>query len=106
MRSRQSASTRALIAPAKRQSSWREGIRAALRELFAFVTELPLAARAIFNEVYSARGTALVKHEEILERLWTGMPQLMALLVAPYLGDDAAAEGLERPVPQPGAASQ
>ena len=139
----------ALIAAAQGQSSWREGMRAALQELFAFVTERPLIARALFKEVYTARGPALVKHEEILERLsramndsarretsasrhslppqtaafmvgaieefvcaqiaarrperlWAGMPQLMSLLIAPYLGDQAAAEELQRPALRPG----
>jgi hypothetical protein len=33
------------------------------------------------------------------DRLWSATPVLMSLLVAPYLGDQAAAEELERPAP-------
>jgi AcrR family transcriptional regulator len=60
---------RALLAAAARQSSWREGLRGAVTELFRFVAERPLIARAILNQVYVAGGAALVKHEEYLERL-------------------------------------
>jgi hypothetical protein len=140
------------LQPPNASRGWREGLRAALQELFEFVSERPLVARAIFNEVRTARGAALVKHEQILERLsfavdrgcpegsesrhppppqtgafmvgaveefvcaqtlagrpqrlWSDMPQLMALLVAPYLGDVAAAEELHRPVPRPGTAAK
>ena len=135
----------ALIEAAHSRSSWREGLRAALEKLFCFATERPLIARAILREVYTARGPALVKHEEVLgrlshaidgacyepaesrhapppmtgpfmvgaiegvvraqitarspERLWAAMPELMYLLVAPYLGDEAAREELTRPAP-------
>jgi AcrR family transcriptional regulator len=136
----------ALIEAAHSCSSWREGLRAALAKLFDFATERPLIARAILREVYTARGPALVKHEEVLghlshaidgachepdesrhapppmtgsfmvgaieavvraqiaarrpERLWAAMPELMYLLVAPYLGDEIAREELTRPVPK------
>jgi AcrR family transcriptional regulator len=132
-----------LLDAANNQSSWREGLRAGLEELFGFVTERPLIARATLREVYTAGGPALAKHEEILERLsraidgacretsesrhalpplaasfmvgaiegfvraqiaahrperlWAAMPELMHLLVAPYLGDEAAREELRRP---------
>jgi AcrR family transcriptional regulator len=60
---------RALIDAARRQPNWREGSRAALQELLRFAVERPLLARATLREVYVARGSALVKYEEVLERL-------------------------------------
>ena len=133
----------AILAAAQRRSSWCEGLRAALEEVFGFVNERPLIARAILSEVYTARGAALAKHEEVLgrlsdaiegacyqppesghspppmtapfmvgavegvvraqiaarrpERLWAAMPELMYLLVAPYLGEEVAREELMRP---------
>lgn len=59
----------ALIDVARRKSSWRLAVRAALAELFGFVVDQPLIARAILKEPYVAGGKALAKHEEVLERL-------------------------------------
>jgi AcrR family transcriptional regulator len=58
-----------MLAAAARQSGWRFGLRAALERLFAFALERPAVAQAILSEVYVAGGDALVKHEEVLERL-------------------------------------
>ncbi len=130
-----------LLGAGRAQPSWREGLRAGLAELVRFAIERPLVARGILREVYVARGPALVKHEEVLERLThavdsarreipsrqapppmtasfmvgavdelvrarlaeddpqglsAAMPELMSLLVAPYLGDDIAREELAR----------
>lgn len=132
----------ALVAAGHEQPSWREGLRAALSELFGFAVERPQIARAILSEVYVAGGAAQVKHEEVLERLasaidgacretesrhspppltapfmvgaiersvrarlaagdperlWAALPELMHLMVAPYLGEEAAREELRRP---------
>jgi AcrR family transcriptional regulator len=46
-----------------------DGVRAALEELVRLVAEHPLLARAVFKEVYTARGRALASYEEALERL-------------------------------------
>lgn len=60
---------RRLTAAADGRPSRAEGILAALAELFDFVTARPLLARAVFREVYTARGRALASYEEALERL-------------------------------------
>lgn len=135
----------ALSAAALAPESRRDGLRAALEELFRYANEQPLIASAVFREVYVARGTALAKHEGVLERLsraiddacrqsrevrhtppplaasfivggieefmcaqlakgepqrpLQALPELMHLLVAPYFGDEAAADELRRPPP-------
>lgn len=47
----------------------RRRARAALVELFAYATAEETIARAVIAEVYVAGGAALVKHQEVLERL-------------------------------------
>lgn len=49
--------------------SWRRGLRAALVELFEFVTERPAIARALFLEVQIVGGPALEAREAAMERL-------------------------------------
>ena len=49
--------------------SWSEGLAAAVAELFDYASARPLLARAIFEEVYVAGGAALLRYEEVLERL-------------------------------------
>jgi AcrR family transcriptional regulator len=124
-------------------AGWRDGLRATLGELFAFVTESSSLARAILTQVYVAQGEALARHEEALERLtravdrgrretvasrgapppgtaafmvgaieasvrwrleqgrpealWEELPELMQLVVAAYLGDEAGRTELKRP---------
>ncbi len=51
------------------QPDSRAALRAVLAELFGFIAARPLIARAVLREVYVAGGVALVKHEEVLERL-------------------------------------
>jgi AcrR family transcriptional regulator len=58
-----------LLDAAAAEVDWREGLRAALLTLFRFAVERPLIARAIFRQAYVAGGAALVKHQEVLERL-------------------------------------
>ncbi len=56
-------------AAAKEESGWREGLRAALVELFRFVNEQPAIARALFLEVQIVGGAALEAREAAMERL-------------------------------------
>jgi AcrR family transcriptional regulator len=60
-----SALSTAALAP----ESLRDGLRAALVVLFRYAIEQPSIATAVFREVYVVGGTALNKHEELLERL-------------------------------------
>ncbi len=60
---------RRLIGVAKRQPSWREGLRVALAELLEFCANQPAMARALFVEVHAAGGRALAQHDQLMERL-------------------------------------
>jgi AcrR family transcriptional regulator len=54
---------------AKRQQSWKEGLRAALAELLEFCANQPAIARAIFVEAPAAGGDAMAQHDLLMERL-------------------------------------
>lgn len=58
-----------LVGIAKRQPSWREGMRAGLAELLEFCANQPALARALLVEVHAAGGAALAEHELLMERL-------------------------------------
>lgn len=58
-----------LLSAGRSAQSWRAGFRAALAELLCFVAEQPLLAKALLIEVRAARGQALAKHQQIVERL-------------------------------------
>ena len=60
---------RDLLETGRAAPSWREGFRAALAELLRTVAEQPLLAKALLIEVRAARGEALAKHQQIVERL-------------------------------------
>lgn len=60
---------RRLTGIAKRQQSWREGLRAGLAELLEFCAAQPDLARALIVEVHAAGGVALSEHERLMERL-------------------------------------
>ncbi|HET6997282.1 MAG TPA: TetR/AcrR family transcriptional regulator [Solirubrobacterales bacterium] len=60
---------RRLIGAAKRQPSWREGLRAGMAELLEFCANQPTMARALLVEPHAAGGAALVEHDRLLERL-------------------------------------
>lgn len=60
---------RRLIGVAKRQPSWREGLRAGLAELLEFCANQPSLARALLIEPHAAGGTALAEHDLLMERL-------------------------------------
>lgn len=60
---------RRLIGAAKRQRSWREGLRAAMAELLEFCANQPAIAKALFVEVHAAGERALAQRAELMERL-------------------------------------
>jgi AcrR family transcriptional regulator len=60
---------RRLIGAARRQPSWREGLRAALAELLEFCANQPAIARALLVEVHAAGERPLAQRRELMERL-------------------------------------
>ncbi len=58
-----------LLEAAVAAGGWRAAVRTGLVELLRFAAERPAIARALFVEVQVARGTALAKHDEAIERL-------------------------------------
>jgi AcrR family transcriptional regulator len=57
-----------LLGAAVAEPGRRDGLRAALVELFRFVNERPAIARSLFVEVRIAGGAALTAHEAVAER--------------------------------------
>lgn len=60
---------RRLIGAAKRQPSWREGLRAAMAEMLEFCANQPAIAKALFVEVHAGGERALAQRAELMERL-------------------------------------
>ena len=60
---------RRLIGAARRQPSWREGLRAAMAELLEFCANQPEIAKALFVEVHAAGPRALAQRADLMERL-------------------------------------
>jgi AcrR family transcriptional regulator len=60
---------RRLLVAAKRQPSWREGLRAALAELLEVCANQPEIAKALFVEVHAAGEQALAQRADLMERL-------------------------------------
>lgn len=58
-----------LVGAAKRQPSWREGLRAAMAELLEFCANQPAIATAVFVAVHAAGDRALDQRRELMERL-------------------------------------
>jgi len=58
-----------MLGAAKRQGSWRDGLRAALAELLEFCANQPAIAKAIFVEVHAAGEQALAQRRDLMERL-------------------------------------
>jgi AcrR family transcriptional regulator len=54
---------------ARRQPSWREGLRAGMAELLEFCANQPALARALLVEAHAAGGAALAEHDLLMERL-------------------------------------
>jgi AcrR family transcriptional regulator len=60
---------RRLVGAAKRQPTWREGLRAAMAELLEFCANQPAIAKALFVEVHAAGERALAQRRDLMERL-------------------------------------
>ncbi len=60
---------RRLVGAAKRQPTWREGLRAALAELLEFCANRPALAKALLVEVHAAGERALALRRDLMERL-------------------------------------
>jgi AcrR family transcriptional regulator len=60
---------RRLTAAARRQPSWREGLRAALAELLEFCANQPAIAKALLVEVHAAGERSLAQRRDLMERL-------------------------------------
>lgn len=60
---------RRMIGAAKRQPSWREGLRAALAELLEFCANQPAIAKALVIEVHAAGERSLAQRRDLMERL-------------------------------------
>lgn len=60
---------RRITAAAKRQPSWREGLRAGLAELLEFCANRPAIARALLVEVHAADERSLAQRRDLMERL-------------------------------------
>jgi hypothetical protein len=59
----------AILDAARREESWGGAVGAGLRTLLEFAAERPMVANALFREVYAVGGPALVKREEVVNRL-------------------------------------
>lgn len=60
---------RRLTTTAKRQPSWREGLRVALAELLEFCANQPQIAKALVVEVHAAGERSLAQRRDLMERL-------------------------------------
>jgi len=60
---------RRLLGAAKRQPTWREGLRAALAELLEFCANQPAIAKALLVESHAAGERAMNQRRELMERL-------------------------------------
>jgi AcrR family transcriptional regulator len=60
---------RRMVGAAKRQGSWREGVRAALAELLEFCANRPAIAKALLIEVHAAGERSLAQRRDLMERL-------------------------------------
>ncbi len=58
-----------LIGAARRQPSWREGLRAGLAELLEFCANQPAIAKALLVEVHAAGERPLALRRDLMERL-------------------------------------
>jgi AcrR family transcriptional regulator len=60
---------RRLLGAARRQPTWREGLRAAMAELLELCANQPAIAKALFVEVHAAGERALAQRRDLMERL-------------------------------------
>lgn len=82
---------RRLTGAARRQPTWREGLRAAMAELLEFCANQPDLAKALLVEVHAAGPRALAQRRELMERLSRAL-------------DSGRGEGAARQAPPPVAA--
>lgn len=61
--------TARVLSAARRQTGWREGVRAGLAELLELCAYQPAIARSIVIEAHAAGGGALQQHDSLLEAL-------------------------------------
>jgi AcrR family transcriptional regulator len=59
---------RRLLGAARRQPTWREGLRAALAELLEFCAKQPAIAKALLVESHGAGERAIARRRDLLER--------------------------------------
>lgn len=78
----------AMLAAAAKGADWRGATEAALAVVLEFAARHPQIAKALVREVHIVGGAALVKHEELLERLATAM------------GEECKAPDSDRSVPR------
>lgn len=60
--------SRRMLATARRQPGWREGLRAALAELLEFCANRPATAKALVVEVHAAGPRPMAQRRAVLER--------------------------------------
>jgi AcrR family transcriptional regulator len=60
---------RRLVGVAKRQPTWRQGLRAGTAGLLEFCANQQALARALLVEAHAAGGAALAEHDLLMERL-------------------------------------
>ena len=60
---------RRMLGAARRQPTWRDGLRAALAEMLKFCANQPAIAKAVFVEVHAAGEQALAQRRDLMERL-------------------------------------
>lgn len=60
---------RRLVGAARREPTWREGVRAALAELLEFCANRPALAKALLVEVHAAGEQSLAHRRDLMERL-------------------------------------
>jgi AcrR family transcriptional regulator len=60
---------RRLVGVARREPSWRQGLRAAMAELLEFCANRPAIAKALLVDVHAAGERSLVQRRELMERL-------------------------------------
>jgi AcrR family transcriptional regulator len=60
---------RRIVGAARRQPTWREGLRASLAELLEFCANQPATAKALLVEVHAAGERSLAQRRDLMERL-------------------------------------
>ena len=58
-----------VLALARRQPTWRDGLRVGLAEFLEFCAHNPAIAKALFIEAHAVGGEALAQHDRLMERV-------------------------------------